>query len=235
MRSKILSFSCVGILWFSGLGVASATLIQDTYWGSQNHGYGDRIGVSRYEVSGMEVEINNGFLDVQVFTNFDAAVDPYGINFGDLFISVDGWNPFGDSPYTQDNASNGEDWEFVFDTSENMLFGGDFSIALSDDLIDSRYIFRNGQEVQRKAGGIAYAGSSVDLSNVGYGGFLSYSISLDDLGFTGDGDSIGLKWGMTCANDTIEGAMSVPESGSMIILGAGLLGLGATVRRRKKS
>ncbi len=232
---KILT-GCVALFALFGIAnQASADVIYDRYWGSDGHGYGDRIGSYRYEVRNMNVTFSGGFMNVRVNTHFDASRDRYGIDYGDLFISTDGWNPYGSSSnrYRYDNAANGEDWEFVFDTSEGMLYGGDFGISLSDDLMTSG-VYRNGQEVQRSGGGNALAGSSVDLSNVGYRGWVSYSIDLASLGITGPSE-IGLKWGMTCANDTIEGAVhtNVPEPSTLMLLSLGLLGLGFARRKKR--
>ena len=230
LTMKVIT-SAVGLLFAA---TVHAYTINDTYIGSNDHGYGDRIGNSSYEVYGMDVDFSGGMMNVRVHTNFNQSTDPYGIEFGDLFISVDGWNPNGSAPYLSDNAATGESWEFAFDTSLNGLYGGNFSILTSDDKLDaSRYIFRNGQEVQRGSGGTLMAGgSSVDLSNAGAGGYVDYSISLAALGLTSDAN-IGLKWGMTCANDTIEGAVAynVAEPMSVLLFGIGLLGLGA-IRRK---
>lgn len=238
------------MILLTGLGLmlaansASATIIQDNYIGSNDHGYGDVISSSsdynHYNIANMDVTFSGGYMNVRVNTGFSESQDRYGVKFGDLFISTNGWHPYGSAAngYLGDNASNGEHWEYVFDTSANMLYGGAFSIYNSEHFFDtSRYIIRDGQEVQRAGGGTAYSGSSEDLSHAGLFngqyGYVDYKIQLSSLGLTGPAN-IGLKWGMTCANDSIEGAASVPEPGALMLLGAGLLGLGLTARRRKR-
>jgi len=47
--------------------------IPDNYVGADAHGYGDRIGDSRYEVQGMDVTVDATFMNVRVFTNFNQA------------------------------------------------------------------------------------------------------------------------------------------------------------------
>lgn len=212
---------------------ASAAIITDTYIGSDDHGKGDRIGSSHYEVYNMDVTFSDGFMTVRVNTNFDEASDIYGITYGDLFISSDGWNPYGSAPYLSDSAATGEKWEFVFDTSEGTLYGGDFSISLSQDLVSPAYVFRTGQEVQRAAGGTALGGSSVDLSHAGTGGYVEYRILLSSLGLPASTTDLGLKWGMSCANDTIEGRVALSEATTALMLMLGLVGLGSARRFKK--
>lgn len=234
----LIKTGCIFLL-LAASGNASAIIIDDKYVGSNDHGWGDVIGSKeRYQVKNMEVIFDGDYMNVTVNTNFRNTTtdrDPNGVNYGDLFISTNGWNPYGveSNGYKYDRASNGEKWEFVFDTSAKMLYGGEFSIRTSDSFFSSG-TFRNGQEVQRGNAGTSFAGSSVDMSKVGYGGSITYSILLSSLGLSSDVE-LGLKWGMTCANDTIEGKVhytSVPEPSTLLLLGASLLGFGFTARRK---
>lgn len=255
---RFVVFGFLGLMLLVLVPGAFSYTIDDTYWGSNAHGYGDVISANNendknlFNIRGMDVAFSGGFMDVKVYTGFfEGASGSFGTLYGGLFISTNGWNPTGDvgNHYQLDNAGNGEKWEFVFDTSENQLYGGNFSIVLSQNAPPqnggSGFIVRNGQEVYRGADGDGYEndGSSVDLDNVATALFnnsnipdpfpyLAYRISLESLGILG-GETLGLKWGMSCANDTIEGAVAapVPEPGTLVLVGLGLACL-VWVRRK---
>jgi hypothetical protein len=44
-------------------------------------------------------------------------------------------------------------------------------------------------------------------------------------------NTIALHWGMTCANDTIEGEYTVPEPAILSLLALGLIGIGVSKRK----
>lgn len=246
MKTRCLAQIGLGFLGVVACSNASAVLIQDNYWGADGfRRLSDRdvIGEKRYDIDSMEVTFDNLYMKVVVNTNFinsAANPDPYGVNYGDLFISTNGWNPkTSGTHYSNDNIFTGEKWEFVFDTDTGMLHGGDFSINTSNHFFGStNYYYRKNQEVQYASGGTSLNdSSSIDLLNVGDGGYIEYNILLSSLGLTSDTD-IGFKWGMTCANDTIEGVVhytSVPEPATVLMFGLGLLGLGMSARKKNSN
>lgn len=220
---------------------AAPYIITDNYWGANDRGYGDVIGSSFFDIAQMTVGYSGHEIYVTVFTNY-ASPDPraLGTTYGDLFISTDGWHPYGTAAnhYKYDNWLNGEDWEFVFDTSKGKVYGGTFSTLLSDDMHLSG-TYRNGQEVLRDRGGTAVDEGEVSFGTATVSGHLyntiTYEFDWTALGVS-PGDELAFRWQMTCANDVIEGSgvvAPVPEPLTPLLLATGLAGLG--VRRRNKN
>ncbi len=202
--------------------------------------------VNLFDIDEMTVNIDNsGNVTVSIATDYSEARG-LGTEYGDLFISTDGWTPYGDSPYMDDIITNGESWEYVFDTDsfvsgtdENPIYSTASGTFVTSDnkhgASSEDYHFRHDQEVQFAAG------DPDDFSGTGYfyddvDGYLTYAFNLDDLGLSADeAQELGFRWTMTCANDIIEGGVKwkpVPEPGTILLLGMGLIGIGAIGRKK---
>ena len=269
---KNLTKSIVACLLSTGSLAFAApvtTIINDTFLGGNDTTQSparDIIGEPEsFNIDNMAVTIDRatGKISVKIVTEwFDRDADgtsvgarPYLnsdilVNNGDLFISTNGWAPFGlDGGHSGDNASNGEGWEFVFDTSTKKIYGGSFGVSLSDaemspypELV-AGVDFRGNQETRRSTGGDETAtgtvqwstDAEVDADGIAY---IIYNFVLADIGITDPNGAInlGFHWTMTCGNDVIEGGVDsgpgneVPEPGIVLLFGLGLLGLG--LRRR---
>ncbi len=234
----LLPFALFGVVNLVSAAPVTQT-ITDTYWGSNDHGWGDVIGsASIFDVNRLDVTTSGDALSVKVFTKFKESSSAWykNIKYGDLFISNNGWHPDGTvaNHYKTDKFGNGEQWEYVFDTDMNTLYGGNFKIKTSDQE-GIRGTFRNGQETRRRKGGDAILHNNVVVAQDGAWNTLLYTLSLSAIGIDYHGGyELGFKWNMTCGNDSIEGGIErrvppseVPEPASWLLMGLGLLGFGA--------
>ena len=146
-------------------------------------------------------------------------------DYGDLFLSLNGWTP------------NTEVWEYVFDTSAGKLYdiqNAQDHILWSDDVYGERYntqSYRHGQEVEIDPSNlVAVADGSALKTN----GIYSMSFDISKWKLTPD-FSLAFHWTMGCANDVIEGVVSAPEPSTMLLLGGGLLTLFGFRRKLMKS
>lgn len=272
---KLAQISCLAL---STLCAASAyalptVTIDDTYQGSDDHGWGDRIGNHKtnnttddllggytFEIHNMMVNLTGNILTVQVNTNYAGHAGLYGTGYGDLFLSTV-WTPFGVAPYPNDDNSTGTKWTYGFsldgdtynssndivknssDRFSNNTGGNgklyrlsgsnDDNAILSDNITGGT--FRNGQEVviDRTSNTVQDTGTTGtwEISDDDANDYIKFTIDLTGTALIGSSE-IALHWGMTCGNDTIEGAYAVPEPGILAILMSGLAGI-AVVRRRE--
>ena len=239
MKKAILAASVAAVLGLASDALATPQVINDYYWGGTptDGTPRDVVGpTGRYEIDHMTVDFTGNTLTASIFTEYLGFIGDLGTQLGDLFISTDGWHPFGVAPYSQDDATNGESWELVavMDNHSGNPTSGNLSVyavnAANIVLSNLSDTFRQGQETQYRPGQqpVLYTGTW-NIAN----GALTYIINFaNGFGAAGFGDQAGFHWTMTCGNDVIEGGASVPEPMTLALLG-GALGL-APLRRRMR-
>lgn len=241
---------------------ATAGFITDDYWGGTDSigaPAQDIIGGDVYDIHSLNLSIIGTTLSVKINTNYAGhAGGASGTAYGDLFLA-ETWTPTGTAPYATDDASNGTVWTHALSldgdlynsdgdlrkavstritnvnntTSLYSLSGSnDDSAILSEDVTTGH--FRTGQEVAvDKYNANPYAtDTGLDGSfTINPDNFILFEIDIAGTDLE-DWTSIALHWGMTCANDVIEGE-TIPEPAVLGLLAIGLIGMG--VSRRKKS
>lgn len=263
-----LFFLFVGVGMMAAASSASAYMLDDGYdgdgiyyGGNAPNKYDDIVGSrSIFEIKGLDAHVHGSDLTVKIYTNFDGdQVGVYegltknrtGIGFGDLFLSVNGWSPYGSAGdyYKTDTASNGTHWEyaFVLDNPNGTTGGVGDIYRLPDATTDDHNpgavrsdAFLNGGTWRRDQ---AVAADTTEAIDKGDGewtvseGLLTFTL-FDFASFDSfDPDNLGLHWTMYCANDVIQGRVSAsvpaPNAASLALLALVLVGVGGFIRRRK--
>ena len=115
---SVIAASALSVLL--GVNNSSAVTITDNFHGGvpNNSAFAgqDIVGTfDGWDVSHMDVNYDsvNNQLVVDIFALYFDNVGRAGTELGDLFISDNGWSPFGTAPYDDDTAFNGEAWEYA--------------------------------------------------------------------------------------------------------------------------
>jgi hypothetical protein len=261
---KLLSAICVlCAMWAQSASAGSISdLGSNAYWGGDDHGKGDLIGASTYDIMGATITRAGSVLTIVVNTNFAGMAGSEtipgvskGIGYGDVFLS-DVWNPVAtNAHYTSDSAkATGTTlWKWglsIGDANRYNNSGGTFTLfqlngatndanlKLSQDYLGgcSGCTYRNDQAA-------AVDTYSSTVKNMGVTGTWTVDSNKDLVTFKIDISSVAalmqytnfaMHWGETCNNDVLEGITRVvPTPGSLPLLAIGLAAL-LTMRRREK-
>ncbi|OVE71799.1 hypothetical protein BVX93_02265 [bacterium B13(2017)] len=181
-----------------------------------------------YDITKLDINVDNNVLNAAIHSNYFDNIGSGSTLLGDLFISTDGYSPVIPSEY--DEQSNGEDWEYVItldDHSGNTTSGSAYLYSVDDQRIISsfapgNFIFRANQEVLYDNTGLPY----LEIGTWSLNHDFSYlEIAINIVAPWLHIQEFGFHWGMTCANDIIEGKVNiVPEPLSFVMFGVGLLG-----------
>jgi hypothetical protein len=245
MKSTLTGVSLLVFAFVSLLGGslrAESVFIDDVYIGgtASNSSYsGDIIG-DGFNTKSMTVEYTSGgLLRIDIESDYVNNIGKLGTQLGDVFISTDGWTPYGTAPYMQDNMNTGEDWEFALVLDDHLGSSGSiwlYTVEDTSDIITSDVIHAGTSYAHRK-----YQEVHLDYSGLTALATGTWTTSGDNMSITIDTGTVfdsftdlGFHWTMSCGNDVIEGRVNigaVPEPGLITLLGLGVLGLLA-VRKR---
>jgi len=214
----------------------------------------DVIGTaSKFDTTSMEISYDGSSLSVDIVGGYFDNVGVYSTFLGDLFVSTDGWNPYGTGHHIQDygsGAHQGEDWELVLamDAGDrtstpigeankkaiNVYAVNESNIVWSD----ASTIFRDGQEVSYNAGQLDVALATGYWWIETRSGYDALHYEISGLGglLPSTSPGLGVHWAMSCGNDTFEAlaAPTVPEPGSIVLLSLGLVSAGWARRRKRR-
>jgi len=201
---------------------------------------GDRIGVSQFEIYGMDITHSANTLFFDIYTNYPQtgkAVGAWNTFAGDLALSL----PDGNGVYEIGIAFTGHD---------GLTPGGIYFLDDADDWYisnnyapNTNYIYNKNKIVTIKEGDYLLGLASVTWENIsGDNPNYRWRVTLNgnDFGLNLSdhyGESLNVFYSVaTCANDYIEGTYtltSTPEPGTLSIFGLGLIGLIGFGRKRK--
>jgi hypothetical protein len=260
MRAFMFFVSCSAL--FASPALAGSIVIDDrtdsatAYWGgsvwnASSTAYGDVIGNPYYSVDKLEASIVNGKIQVtltgQYFDSYQRSIDQANLfGPGDIYLQIGGYTKpaGGDQHNTTDQFTKSEGWDYVISFQNKSIYEFDFDATgesalnmtqLPSGFNSSQWIYRQNQAWRGGYG--AFLSNDVDISftdNTAHPELSTMTFTYSTL----DGrlsPEMGYHWDMMCGNDVVEGGNTVPEPGTIVLLGLGLAGLAGIKRLSRRS
>ncbi len=211
---------------FSSATVFSADFLVDTTIDDAN---GDAFGGWKYEIDKMDVKwANDGLITVDIYTNFVDYNNEYSTGYGngnivlgDLLIGTDGAN----SPFDYAFVLSDADRERTQYYSQNH-WNNTGTFTEIDSTVSAKEFHNNSNKVQQGqvvAGNTVGTGQqsawSVDRQNTGPNrdnyDLISFSFNVNGIDAFQNASQLAFSWAMSCANDVVEGVVSVDRPTSV--------------------
>lgn len=233
---------------FSSANAFSADFLVDTTIDDANS---DAKGGWIYEIEKMDVQwVSDGLITVDIYTNFVDYNNEKGtgrgngkIVLGDLLIGTDG----ADSPFNYAFVLSNEDRQRKKYYEKNHWDSTGTLTEISSTVTAKEY-HNNSSRVQSgqvMAGNTVGTGQqsiwSIDRQNTGVNhdnfDLISFSFNVNGIDAFQNASQLALSWAMSCANDIVDGVVSVnrpttsvPEPATLLLM---LIALGFMAKSRK--
>ena len=241
---KILAVTAL----FSSANVFAADFLVDTTIDDANY---DAVGGWKYEIDKMDVRwASDGLITVDIYTNFVDYNNEYStgrgngnIVLGDLLIGTDGANSPFDYAFVLSDADRERTQYYSQDHWDNTG-----TLTEIGSTVTAKEYHNNSSSVQNgkvMAGNTIGAGQqsawSVDRQNTGPNrdnyDLISFSFNVNGIDAFQNASQLAFSWAMSCANDVVDGVVSVnrptsvPEPATLLLM---LLALAFMAKSRSK-